>query len=104
LFYVGHSEGTTQAFAGFEDASLAAKVKLFVALAPVAYVGDMTSVFLQTLATLHVDTFLEIIGWNSFLEQSCWLDELLDSKFWLRYFPFFQNLILSDCFFIFSEL
>lgn len=51
--YIGHSEvlsyklkkinqkkkGTIQAFAGFLDKQLASNVKLFIALAPVAYVG-----------------------------------------------------------------
>lgn len=78
LFYVGHSEGTTQAFAGFTDPSVASKVKLFVALAPVAYAGDISSAFIQTIATLHIDTILEIIGWNKFLVQHCWMDNLLD--------------------------
>jgi lysosomal acid lipase/cholesteryl ester hydrolase len=78
LFYVGHSEGTTQAFAGFTNKTLASQVKLFVALAPVAYVGDLTSKFLQTLATLRVDTILEILGFNHFLINSCWLDNLID--------------------------
>ena len=78
LFYVGHSEGTTQAFAGFQDTELASKVKLFVALAPVAYAGHITTEFLQTLAFFHIDTLLEAIGWNKFLVQHCWMDNLLD--------------------------
>lgn len=79
LFYVGHSEGTTQAFAGFQNTTLASKIKLFVALAPVATVGHCTSDFIQTLAFLNVDTFLEAIGWPRFLVQHCWLDNLLDA-------------------------
>ena len=78
LFYVGHSEGTTQAFSGFQNATVASKVKLFVALAPVAYAGHVSSDFIQTLAFLHIDTILEIIGWNKFLVQHCWMDNLLD--------------------------
>jgi len=78
LFYIGHSQGTTQAFAGFQNSTLASKIKLFVALAPVAYAGHLTSEFMQTLAFLHIDTALELIGWNKFLVQHCWLDNLLD--------------------------
>ena len=78
LFYVGHSEGTTQAFAGFIDPDVAAKVKLFVALAPVAYVGHLSSSFIPLLADLHVDTFLEAIGWPTFLQNTCFLDNFLD--------------------------
>ncbi len=34
LSYIGHSEGTIQAFAGFQNPAVAAKVNIFVALAP----------------------------------------------------------------------
>jgi len=78
LFYIGHSEGTTQAFAGFEDPDLAAKVKLFVALAPVAYIGDITALLIPLMADFHIDTILEILGWNTFLVQHCWSDNALD--------------------------
>ena len=80
MFYVGHSEGTTQAFSGFEDADVASQVKLFVALAPVAYVGDSTSLLFNLLADFHVDTALTLLGFNTFLEQHCWLDTFLDGK------------------------
>lgn len=80
LYYVGHSQGTIQAFSGFEDAELAAKIKLFVALAPVAYVGHMSSYLLPLLAELHVDTILEVLGWNTFLVNHCWSDNALDCK------------------------
>ncbi|KAE9252651.1 hypothetical protein PF002_g3710 [Phytophthora fragariae] len=44
LCYVGNSEGTMQAFAGFSvDQELARKVSYFGALAPVAYLGHITS-------------------------------------------------------------
>jgi len=79
LFYVGHSEGTIQAFSGFENSTVAAKVKLFVALAPIAYVGHISSVVLQTMATLHVDTILKDLGFNHFLVQSEALAVFIDS-------------------------
>uniref|UniRef100_UPI00358E624E lysosomal acid lipase/cholesteryl ester hydrolase-like n=1 Tax=Myxine glutinosa TaxID=7769 RepID=UPI00358E624E len=44
LFYVGHSQGTTIGMAAFSsNASLAKKIRLFCALAPVATVGYSTS-------------------------------------------------------------
>ena len=37
IYYVGHSQGTVMGFAGFSSMpELASKIKLFVALAPVA--------------------------------------------------------------------
>ena len=42
LFYVGHSQGTLIAFAGFgRNHDLAQKVKAFFALAPVTTVGNI---------------------------------------------------------------
>ena len=42
LFYVGHSQGTLIAFAGFgQNPDLAQKVKAFFALAPVTTVGHI---------------------------------------------------------------
>lgn len=44
ISYVGHSQGTTIGFAAFsKNQALAAKVDLFVALAPVATVSNMKS-------------------------------------------------------------
>ena len=44
ISYVGHSQGTTIGFAAFsQNQTLAAKVDLFIALAPVATVGNMKS-------------------------------------------------------------
>ena len=44
ISYIGHSQGTTIGFAAFsQNQTLAAKVDLFIALAPVATVGNMKS-------------------------------------------------------------
>ena len=46
LSYVGHSQGTAMGFGGFSSMpELAAKVKLFVALAPVANVSYVKGTF-----------------------------------------------------------
>lgn len=44
LVYVGHSQGTQIAFAQLStDRDLSQKIKLFVALAPIAYIGNIKS-------------------------------------------------------------
>jgi len=53
LVYVGHSQGTLQAFISFSiDKQLASRVALFIALAPVAFVGHVKSKLLLPLAKL----------------------------------------------------
>jgi hypothetical protein len=41
-----------QAFAGFLNPEVAAKVNLYVALAPIAYLGNIKSVMLKDLGTV----------------------------------------------------
>lgn len=42
LIYIGHSQGTSQAFLGLSfDPSLSSKIKCFVALAPAMYIGSL---------------------------------------------------------------
>ena len=42
LSYIGHSQGTTIAFAEFSrNQTLASKIELFIALAPVAFIGNI---------------------------------------------------------------
>ena len=48
-YYIGHSEGTIQAFAALiEQPSLADMLHLYVALAPVAYVGTRLGPWIRT--------------------------------------------------------
>lgn len=51
LVYIGHSQGTLIAFAAFStNLELAKKIKLFVALAPIATIGNIKVPYLRTLA------------------------------------------------------
>lgn len=70
--YIGHSQGTMQAFAGFSrNQALADKVDLFVALAPVAYLHHMTSYAFRALApSLHL---IASLGSYEFLPAGTWL-------------------------------
>jgi pimeloyl-ACP methyl ester carboxylesterase len=77
LSYVGHSEGTMQAFIGFGNADLAAKVSVYVALSPVAYIGNITSTLLQIIAKLHTESIFEIFGANRFLPSETELSKLM---------------------------
>lgn len=61
VFYVGHSQGTTSFFAAADIVpDLADKVEVFVALAPVMYVGNIVSPFIWILAKSPLPTLL---GW-----------------------------------------
>lgn len=70
ISYVGHSEGTIQAFAGFSrNQTLAKMARVFVALAPVAYVYHIKSVFTQLMCKLDVDELFVLFGDKSFLPR-----------------------------------
>jgi len=67
LSYIGHSEGTIQAFAGLiANPALASKLKVYIALAPVAYVGQLSVQLLKVLAEFDADYLLKLLGANEF--------------------------------------
>jgi lysosomal acid lipase/cholesteryl ester hydrolase len=67
LTYIGHSEGTTQAFAGFSiNHNLASKVNLYVALAPVTYVVHQKALLFTVMAKLDVAEIILLLGGNEF--------------------------------------
>lgn len=54
LFYIGHSQGTTSFFVmTSEKPQYNNKVKLMVAMAPVAYMSNLQNPFFQLLANFH---------------------------------------------------
>jgi pimeloyl-ACP methyl ester carboxylesterase len=68
LSYVGHSQGTTQAFAAFSsNPILAKKIAAFAALAPVTRVGHLSNKLLQLLADIDPALLLKLLGVNQFL-------------------------------------
>lgn len=79
VIHIGHSEGTMQGFIGYQNQTTASKVKLFVALAPVAYIGDITSRFFQLLAKLDVATILSVFGVKEFLPSTPLYHDLADA-------------------------
>jgi len=67
LTYIGHSEGTIQAFAGFiHNTTLAERVNLYVALAPVAYVQYVESIVIKVLAFLNTQDIFLLLGVKEF--------------------------------------
>jgi len=77
LSYVGHSQGTTMGFIGFENPIIASKVNLFIALAPVAWVHSTTSTLLKALADLDAQYILRLLGVKDFAPDSGLLKILL---------------------------
>jgi len=68
--YVGHSEGTIQAFSGLsleQNKKVADSINLFVALAPVAYVSHQKSPLFNILADLDTAFFFQLLGLREFL-------------------------------------
>lgn len=70
LSYIGHSQGTIQAFAGFPSfPNLAKKINLFVGMAPVAYVHHQRGWALNVIADLDVDRIFQFLGVKKFLTK-----------------------------------
>ena len=77
ISYVGHSEGTIQAFAGFsQNQTLASKIRVFIALAPVAYVYHIKTTFMQIICKLDLDEMLVLFGDKSFLPSTSIISKL----------------------------
>lgn len=54
LYYVGHSQGTTAFFVmASEHPEYNEKIKLMVALAPVAFMESLPNILLKLVATMH---------------------------------------------------
>jgi pimeloyl-ACP methyl ester carboxylesterase len=94
LSYVGHSEGTIQAFAGFSaNNSIADRVNLFVALAPSAYVGHVKVLLLTTMAQLDPIEILLLLGITEFNLPTALLKLIPDVCF--LYPPICNNILTS---------
>jgi len=67
ISYIGHSEGTIQAFAGLvANPKLADKLHVYIAIAPVAFVGNLGVELLTILAKLDGDRTLQLFGIKEF--------------------------------------
>jgi lysosomal acid lipase/cholesteryl ester hydrolase len=78
LSYIGHSEGTTQAFVGFTyNQEVAKRVSYFGAMAPVAFLGDSESEIFNLLAHTYVDKFVTAFGVREFLMRSPLINDIV---------------------------
>lgn len=78
LSYIGHSEGTTQAFVGFSlNQEVAKRVSYFGALAPVAFLGDSTSGAFTLLANTYIDEIVAKLGVKEFLMRNSLIQDII---------------------------
>mmetsp|Transcript_75678 Transcript_75678/g.202560 ORF Transcript_75678/g.202560 Transcript_75678/m.202560 type:complete len:419 (+) Transcript_75678:1-1257(+) len=78
---VGHSQGTMQTFAAMASPDfperIGSKLLSFVALAPVAYLSDISSELLRALALIRAEELVELLGKGSFLPSTDMMRKLL---------------------------
>jgi len=78
LSWIGHSRGTQMMFAALSiNPTIADKLDIFIALAPVAFLKNLRSELLQILATFDTGDLLDWIGIHEFLPAGTTLDEIL---------------------------
>ncbi|KAI4454128.1 lysosomal acid lipase-related [Holotrichia oblita] len=73
LFYIGHSQGTTSFWVmGAERPEYNDKIKLMVALAPIAYMSNLTNPFFQLASVFHntLEWVLSFLGVDEFLPST----------------------------------
>ncbi|GJQ87640.1 hypothetical protein Trydic_g17465 [Trypoxylus dichotomus] len=73
VFYIGHSQGTTSFFVmTSERPEYNSRIKLMIALAPIAYMSNMTNPFFQLLSLFHntLEWVLGFLGVDEFLPSS----------------------------------
>ncbi|EGC34803.1 hypothetical protein DICPUDRAFT_48065 [Dictyostelium purpureum] len=75
--YAGHSQGTTMAFIAMSNQTIAEKINLFIALAPVVRVTHCESKLLDVLAEFNIDILFEVLGGKSFLADTPFLQKYL---------------------------
>jgi len=77
IFYIGHSQGTMMGFGAFSNDTIASKIRLFVALAPVAYVANIEISLLYYLAEIHADELLILLGLKDVMSASPLMENIL---------------------------
>lgn len=78
LSYIGHSQGTAQAFIGLcEDPEMSTKINLFVALAPAYFIGPLGHWALEYITTCPKSDFRTFFGEKSFIGIMCVVQRML---------------------------
>jgi len=86
LSWIGHSRGTQMMFAALpNNVQLAKKLNIFIALAPVAFLGNVDSPLLHFLSWFDTNDLLDELGIHEFLRAGTTLDEILPEL--CTYFP-----------------
>ncbi|KAL4482797.1 hypothetical protein ABPG72_022357 [Tetrahymena utriculariae] len=68
VFYVGHSQGSTQMFAKLmEDPQFQEKIKAFIALGPAIYIQNLASNFVKKMFGCGFYQLLDKLGYRNFL-------------------------------------
>jgi lysosomal acid lipase/cholesteryl ester hydrolase len=77
VVYIGHSQGTAQLFSGLTQSLeyFQSKIKLFIALAPVARVGNISSNMLNLMTVLKIDLIFEKLDFYEVLSQDTKLEK-----------------------------
>jgi len=76
LSYIGHSQGTIQAFAAFSrNQTLASRIDIAILLAPVAYVHHASGI-LTLLGHLDLDLVMALFGFREFLPDATILQKI----------------------------
>jgi lysosomal acid lipase/cholesteryl ester hydrolase len=85
LSYVGFSQGSAMAFASFSvHHDLAAKINIFVALAPAALATGFTNHFLDSLAKMSPEVVYLIFGRRAMLGFYCFWQNLLSTRAFVK--------------------
>ena len=82
LIYIGHSQGTSQLLSAmsYNNDYLKTKIKLFIALGPVAKIQHMTSKLLKLMRAFRIDKLLSNLKFNEILYSD---DKLQKMQTWL---------------------
>ena len=95
LIYIGHSQGTVQVFSALSENReyLKSKIKLFIALGPVAKTKSLDSKLLHMMNFLKIDILCEKLGFH---EVICHNENLNKLNSWIMpKIPFLSTLVME---------